>query len=123
MIKYSEEHQWVKVCQNGLWEVGITAYAADELGELNFVELPKIGLELSAGEPLCVVESVKAASDVFAPVGGIVSEVNQALEKEPALLNESPEENGWLCRLKQVDPAELDTLMNRSEYEAYCQQV
>jgi glycine cleavage system H protein len=122
MIRYSEEHQWVKVCENGLWEIGITAYAADELGELNFVELPKIGLELAAGEPLCVVESVKAASDIFAPVGGIVVEANQVLEKEPALLNESPEERGWLCRLKNVDSAELDMLMSRAEYEAYCQQ-
>ena len=122
MIKYSEEHQWVKVCENGLWEIGITAYAANELGELNFVELPKVGLELAAGEPLCVVESVKAASDVFAPVAGVVVEVNQDLAKEPALLNESPEERGWLCRLKKVNPAELDKLMSRVEYEAYCQQ-
>lgn len=122
MIRYSEEHQWVRVCQDGLWEIGITAYAADELGELNFVELPKIGSEFAAGVPLCVVESVKAASDIFAPIGGIVAEVNQELEKKPALLNESPEGTGWLCRFKDVDPTELDNLMEGAAYEAYCQQ-
>ncbi|MDD3954355.1 MAG: glycine cleavage system protein GcvH [Lentisphaeria bacterium] len=122
MIKYSEEHQWIKACDNGIWEVGITAYAAEELGELNFVELPKVGDEFAGGQPLCVVESVKAASDVFAPVSGTVTEVNLALEKNPALLNESPEEAGWICRFKDVDPTELDALMDRPAYEAYCQQ-
>ncbi|NMA20739.1 MAG: glycine cleavage system protein GcvH [Lentisphaerae bacterium] len=120
MIRYSEEHQWIKACGNGIWEVGITAYAAEELGELNFVELPKVGDEFAGGEPLCVVESVKAASDVFAPVSGTVTEVNLALEKNPALLNESPEADGWICRFKDVDPSELDALMDRADYEAYC---
>ncbi len=122
MIKYSEEHQWIKQCDNGIWEVGITAYAAEELGELNFVELPKVGDSFTAAQPLCVVESVKAASDVFAPVSGVVAEVNLALERYPALLNDSPEESGWICRFKKVDPAELAGLMDRQAYEAYCQQ-
>jgi len=120
MLKYSEEHQWIKKCADGNYEVGITAYAANELGELNFVELPKIGEKFASGVPLCVVESVKAASDVFAPVGGVVVEVNKNLETNPALLNESPETDGWICRLKEVAPAELEALMDQQAYTAFC---
>jgi len=120
MLKYSEEHQWIKKCADGNYEVGITAYAANELGELNFVELPKIGEKFASGVPLCVVESVKAASDVFAPVGGVVVEVNKSLETNPALLNESPETEGWICRLKEVAPAELEALMDQQAYTAFC---
>ncbi len=116
--RFSEEHEWVQV-ENGVATVGITAYAAEELGELTFVELPEKGLVLGQGDALCVVESVKAASDVLVPIGGTVSDVNARLEEEPELINESPEAEGWLCRLSEVDEAELDSLMNEQEYEAF----
>jgi glycine cleavage system H protein len=118
MRRYSEEHQWVEVSR-GAATVGITAYAAEELGELTFVELPAVGTSVTQGENLCVVESVKAASDVFAPVSGTVSEVNQALDANPALVNASPERDGWICRLKEVEAAEMEGMMTEEEYEAF----
>ena len=118
MKKYSEEHQWVEV-GNGVATVGITAYAAEELGEISFVELPEKGIVFAQGDSMCVIESVKAASDVFAPVGGTVLEVNQRLEKEPDIINDSPEREGWICRLSELDERELESLMTDAEYEAF----
>ena len=118
MKKYSEDHQWVEVKKSAA-TVGITAYAAEELGEITFVELPELGTVVTQGEPLCVVESAKAASDVFAPLSGTVSEVNAGLDENPALINDSPERDGWICRLKEIETAELDELMSDAEYEAY----
>jgi glycine cleavage system H protein len=118
MKRYSEEHQWVEV-RGGKARVGITAYAAEELGDISFVELPDVGLVLAQGEPLCVVESVKAASDVFAPVGGTVSAVNERLEDEPELVSASPEKEGWICELNELDEADLENLMDEIEYEEF----
>ena len=98
MRKYSEEHQWIEVSADGSATVGITKYAADELGEITFIELPTLGKSLKAKEQLCVVESVKAASDVFMPAGGTISEVNTVLDKDPSALNNDPEGIGWICR-------------------------
>lgn len=120
MIRYSEEHQWIKAEEDGTYRVGITAFAAEELGEITFVELPEIGTLFSAGEQLCVVESVKAASDVFAPAGGEVIDVNQQLEMTPELLNEAAEGEGWICRLSKVEPAELKKLMDIEAYRKFC---
>jgi glycine cleavage system H protein len=118
MKRYSEDHQWVEV--NGeLATIGITAYAAEELGEITFVELPDLGSVLSPGDTLCVVESAKAASDVFVPIGGTVREVNMALESEPSLINASAERDGWICTLEDVDLGELDSLMDEDDYEAF----
>lgn len=119
MLKYSEEHQWVRKYSDNCYEIGISAYGAEELGELNFIELPKPESRLQAGEPLCVVESVKAASDLLSPLTGTVTEVNILLESNPALINESPEQKGWICRCKDVDPQEFETLMSSEEYQRY----
>jgi len=118
MKKFSEEHEWVEI-EDGVATVGITAYAAEELGEITFVELPGKGVVLGQGDSLCVVESVKAASDVFVPIGGTIMEVNGRLEEEPELVNESPEGEGWICKLSEVDEGELENLMTEREYEAF----
>lgn len=96
MKKYTKEHQWIELASDGTAKVGITRFAADELGEVTFVELPSIGKSVKGGEQLCVVESVKAASDVFMPATGTIAAVNSPLEKDPTPLNEDPEGNGWI---------------------------
>ena len=120
MKKYSEEHQWIDVNEDGSATVGITKYAADELGEITFIELPTVGKELKAKEQLCVVESVKAASDVFMPASGTITEVNIVLDKDPSALNNDPEGLGWICRIDKADPADLATLMDEAAYQAFC---
>ena len=121
MKKYSEEHQWIDLAQDGTAAVGITKYAADELGEITFIELPENGRQLAAGEQLCVVESVKAASDVFAPASGTVTAVNTALETNPALLNDDPEGEAWICKFANVPAADLDSLMDEAQYKKFCE--
>lgn len=118
MKKFTKEHEWVSL-QGDVATIGITDYAAHELGDITFVELPNIGDQASTGEVLTVVESVKAASDVFSPVSGTICEVNQELENNPALVNESSEEEGWICKVKDVDSSGLDGLMEESEYRTY----
>jgi glycine cleavage system H protein len=118
MKRYSEDHQWVKY-EKGRATVGITAYAADELGDITFVELPEVGLVVGQGDVLCVVESAKAASDVYAPVGGTVVEVNQALDTSPIMVSDSPEARGWICKLEEVDESELENLMSDAQYEEF----
>jgi len=117
MKRFSEEHQWVEY-DGRQATIGITAYAAEELGEITFVELPEPGVVVSQGEALCVVESTKAASDVFAPVGGMVVAVNGLLEKTPALVNDSPETKAWICRLEEVDEADFENLMTEARYDS-----
>jgi len=117
-LKYSREHEWIKVVGNKAY-VGITDYAQHSLGEIVFVELPEINAYLDAGDVLGVVESVKAASDVYAPVAGKVVEVNESLLDDPACLNQDPYEN-WIAVLEIPDDASLDDLMDASEYESYC---
>ena len=118
MKKFSEEHEWVEF-KNGVATVGISAYAAEELGDITFVELPDTGLVVAQGETLCVIESVKAASDVFSPVGGTVSAVNEKLEDNPGMVNDSAEKNAWICQLEEVDAADLESLMSEEEYEEF----
>lgn len=120
MKKYSKEHQWIELADGGDATIGITRYAADELGEITFIELPESGNAISQGERLCTVESVKACSDVFMPAGGTVESVNTALEGDPAPLNTDPEGEGWICRVSNVVPAELDALMDAAQYRAFC---
>ena len=115
MKHYTEDHEWVEI-ENGIATVGITAHAAQELGDITFVDLPAKGTEVSQGDTLTVVESVKAASDVYAPVSGRVSAINKSLTDQPELLNESPEEDGWICRLSGVDETELENLLTEKEY-------
>lgn len=118
MKRFSEDHVWAEV-ENDTATVGITAYAAEELGEITFIEVPEVDTVLTESEPLCVVESSKAASDVFAPIGGSIVEVNARLDKSPDLLNSSPEQEGWICRISEFDAKDVENLMTEEEYEAY----
>lgn len=117
-LKYTEEHEWVLV-ENDVVTVGITNFAQDQLGDIVFVELPEVGDILEAGKTFGVVESVKAVSDVYAPVAGEVVAVNEALPDEPEALNNSPYDEGWLIKIKLTDPAVLDGLMNVTAYQEF----
>jgi len=117
MRYYSEDHVWVQL-DDRVATLGISRHAADELGELTFVELPIQGSHIAAGEVLCVVESVKTAADVACPIAGTVHQVNGRLADEPALVNTHPEADGWICRLRDVCAADLQRLMTARQYEA-----
>ncbi|SDD20125.1 glycine cleavage system H protein [Sphingomonas sp. YR710] len=118
-LYFTDEHEWISV-EGGSATVGITDYAQGQLGDIVFVELPATGATLSKGGEAAVVESVKAASDVYAPVTGTVTESNPALEDDPALVNSAPETDGWFFRLTLADPAELEGLMDAAAYKAFC---
>ena len=120
-LKYTEEHEWVLI-EDDLVTVGITDFAQDQLGDVVFVELPQVGDTLEMGKNFGVVESVKAVSDVYAPVSGEVVEVNEELPDEPELLNSSPYEDGWMIKIKLSDPDELDELMDSSSYQEFVEQ-
>ncbi|MCB1461428.1 MAG: glycine cleavage system protein GcvH [Nitratireductor sp.] len=116
-IRYTEDHEWIAV-DGDTATIGITDHAQEQLGDLVFVELPEIGRSLSKGEEAAVVESVKAASDVYAPVSGEVVAVNEELSGDPALVNRDAETGGWLMKVKLSDTGELDALMDRDAYLA-----
>jgi len=115
---FTEDHEWVDV-EGDIGTVGITDYAQGQLGDIVFVELPEEGKTLDKGDDAAVVESVKAASDVYAPVSGEVIEVNGALEEEPALVNSDAEEDGWFFKLRITDAEELKSLMNEAAYAKF----
>ena len=117
-LKYAASHEWVKSNDDGTVTIGITDHAQELLGDLVFVELPEEGAELTAGEQCAVVESVKAASDVYAPTSGEVVAINADLEGEPELVNTAPFENGWMFRVKLSSPEQLDDLMDADAYLA-----
>ncbi len=117
-FKFTREHEWVKV-EGDMAYVGITDYAQEALGDIVFVELPEVGAQIGSGDVLGVVESVKAASDIYCPVSGTVEQVNEELQDSPEKLNEAPYET-WIAVLKMDDPAELDSLMDYDEYEKFC---
>jgi glycine cleavage system H protein len=114
--KFSKDHEWIAV-EGDIGTVGITNHAQDQLGELVYVELPEVGATLEMGEEACVVESVKAASEVYAICSGEVTEVNEDLEDAPTTVNESAESGGWLYKVKISDAAELDELMDAAAYQ------
>lgn len=119
---YTRDHEWISVngtARDTAATVGITHYAQAQLGDIVFVELPPAGTTLAKGAEAAVVESVKAASDVYAPVSGEVIEANAALEAQPALVNTAPEEDGWFFRLALSDTAELEGLMDEAAYQAF----
>jgi len=120
-LKYTEEHEWVLV-ENETVTVGITDFAQDQLGDVVFVELPEVGDQLETGKPLGVVESVKAVSDVYAPLSGEVVEVNTDLPDEPEMLNTSPYEDGWMVKIKLADPGELEDLLDAASYQEFIEQ-
>ncbi len=117
-LKYTKSHEWVSDNENGTITVGITDHAQELLGDLVFVELPEVGKELDAEEACAVVESVKAASDIYAPVAGEVTEVNEALEDQPELINSDPYGEGWLFKMKVADPDSLESLLSADDYAA-----
>ncbi len=116
-LKYAKSHEWVRVEEDGLITIGISDHAQALLGDLVFVELPEVGSELAAGDEACVVESVKAASDVYMPVSGEIVEINEALADEPEIINTSPYDNGWLFKV-QPSAQEVDDLMDAEAYQA-----
>ena len=115
---YSKEHELVKV-KGGIASIGITDYAAHQLGDITYVELPGTGKSVKQFGELCSIESVKAASDIFAPVSGKVVKVNEALEETPEIVNESPEEAGWIAWIEMAEVKELANLLTRPEYDEY----
>ncbi len=117
-LRYTRDHEWIRV-EGSVGTVGISDYAQQQLGDVVFVELPEVGREVKKGEQAAVVESVKAASEVYAPVSGRVVEANARLGEEPELVNRDPEGEGWFFRLELADPAELETLMDEEAYRAY----
>ncbi len=118
-LSYTKSHEWVKVLAGGGVEVGITEHAQHALGDLVFVELPETGRSVQAGDALAVVESVKAASDVYSPIAGTVTARNDALEATPELINQDPYGAGWMLRLEPLGGAALAGLLSASEYAAY----
>lgn len=115
-LKYAKSHEWLKVASDGTALVGITDYAQNSLGDITFVQLPKVGAALKAGETFGVVESVKAASDVYAPVAGIVLEVNKVLDANPEKVNQEPYAGGWMLKLKVANPADAGALLTDGDY-------
>ncbi|SFN08031.1 glycine cleavage system H protein [Izhakiella capsodis] len=117
-LKYRESHEWVRKEVDGTFTVGITEHAQELLGDMVFVDLPDVGATFSAGDDCAVAESVKAASDIYAPISGEVVAVNHSLEAEPELINSAPYAEGWLFSLKASDEHELDTLLDADAYQA-----
>ncbi|EKD7161913.1 glycine cleavage system protein GcvH [Vibrio vulnificus] len=115
-LKFTESHEWVRDNGDGTVTIGISEHAQEMLGDVVFVELPELEAEIEAGESFSLVESVKAASDIYAPVTGEVVEVNEELSDSPELINEEPYEGGWIVKVKLSDPSELDNLKDADEY-------
>ena len=118
-VRYTKDHEWILMQDDGIGVIGITDYAQDQLGELVYVELPEIDKELGAGSDAVVIESVKAAGEVKAPVSGTVVEVNEALADEPEKVNNDPMGDGWFIKIKITDTSELDNLMDEDAYKEY----
>ena len=120
-LKYSREHEWVRV-EGNIVVIGITDFAQSELGDVVYVELPEVGTEVEANNTFGVVESVKAVSDLFAPVSGVVIEANITLEDQPELVNSEPYEDGWMIRVEMKDESELNDLLEADSYRAYTEE-
>lgn len=119
-LKYASSHEWARLEEDRTVTVGITDHAQEALGDVVFVELPEVGAALAAGDEAGVVESVKAASDVYAPVGGEVIAVNERLEDEPETVNSDPYHDGWFFKLQPADVSELDALLSAEDYQQQC---
>jgi glycine cleavage system H protein len=117
-VRFTKEHEWISV-DDGVGTIGITDYAQQQLGDVVFVELPETGKKFAKGGEAAVVESVKAASEIYAPLGGEVVETNAALEGAPATVNEDPQGRGWFLKLKLDDPADVESLMTEQQYKAF----
>lgn len=121
-LKYTKEHEWVRVA-DAEGTIGITDYAQNQLGDIVYVELPQIGAKVEQFETFGVIESVKAASDIFAPVSGEVTAVNDAIRDHPEVINQSPYDDGWIIRMKLSDLSEIDVLMSPSDYKAFVESL
>ncbi len=117
-LRYTKSHEWVRTEEDGTLTVGITDHAQEALGDLVYIELPEVGAEMSAEEACCVIESVKAASDIYMPISGEIAEVNEALEDEPEIVNKSAYDEGWIFKVIPSDKDELGQLMDSNAYEA-----
>ena len=115
-MKYTKTHEWIEV-KEGIGTVGVTKYAQQELGDIVYVELPQVGKEVKAGQEAAVLESTKAAADVYSPVSGKIEEANQQLSKQPELINQDAEMSGWLFKVRLKDPKELEQLMDKIAYQ------
>ena len=122
MKYFSEDHEWVEIDGDEA-TIGISEYAVNELGDITYVELPAEDEDLIVGDVLGVVESVKTSADIYSPISGTVSAVNDALDDDPGLLNESPEEKGWICKIINFENAELDDMMNEAAYAKYLREL
>jgi glycine cleavage system H protein len=120
-LKYAATHEWARLEADGTVTVGITDHAQDALGDVVFIELPELGVGLDAGEDAGVVESVKAASDIYAPIGGEVIAVNELLEDAPETVNEDPYNDGWFYKLQPTDPSEMEALLSAEGYAQQCE--
>jgi glycine cleavage system H protein len=116
-LKYTKSHEWVRY-DGKIATIGITDFAQDQLSDLTYVELPNVGDEVGASDQIAVVESVKAASDVYAPIGGTITAVNKALQDKPELINTEPYSDGWICKIQPDDPSELESLLDADSYNA-----
>jgi len=117
-LRYTSSHEWVRLEEDGTITVGITDHAQDALGDLVFIELPEVGSDLAQGEACCVIESVKAASDIYMPITGEVLDTNQVLVDEPEIVNSSPYDDGWIFKIKPNDEDDIEQLMDASSYES-----
>ena len=117
-MKYTEEHEWLQV-EGEIVTVGITAHAAEQLGDVVFVELPEVGSEVSKDDEIVVIESVKAASDILAPLDGEVVEVNEAIVDAPSKVNDDPEGEAWFFKMKASDPSQMDEFMDEAAYQKF----
>jgi glycine cleavage system H protein len=120
VLKYTKDHEWIRV-EGDVGTVGITLYAQEQLGDVVFVELPEVGRKAEQGKEIAVVESVKAASEIFAPVSGEVVESNKALPEQPATVNSDPLGAGWFFKLRLADKGQIDKLMDEAAYKSFCE--
>jgi glycine cleavage system H protein len=115
-LKYAATHEWVRLMGDDLIEVGLTDYAQESLGDVVYVELPEVGSTVSTAQECCAVESVKAASDIYAPLSGEITEVNLALDENPELINQGPYDKGWMFRIRCADVSDVDRLLSSESY-------
>tara|TARA_B100000029_G_scaffold516157_1_gene627274 strand:+ start:1600 stop:1986 length:387 start_codon:yes stop_codon:yes gene_type:complete len=120
-LKFLSSHEWVRLNDDGTASIGISDHAQDLLGDIVFIELPEIGKEIQASDDVAIVESVKAASDVYAPLSGQIVEVNASLEDQPEKVNDSPYDEGWFFKIKPIDLAEMDELLPPERYAEICE--
>ena len=118
-FRYTETHEWVKIEEGNVVTVGITDYAQEQIGDVVSIELPAVGTEVQKGEDFCQIDSQKASEEVFAPVSGVITEVNELLDEDVQLINTDPYDEGWIAKIEMENPDELDELMTAEEYEEY----